>query len=349
MPLTNHRVPSVALRPPPPARSRRAWAILGMVVSAGVIYWLAVTLDLRQVLSALKGIHAGWVAAGMLAVFLTMGARALRWHALLGLSYATRQETLRVLVLGQVLNLILPARLGDLARVYLIARAGCPSQAQALGSVALEKLLDVLLLVALALLLSFWHPLPAWITVPARVTALLSGILLAGLLALLLLRRHLVAAGDRLWRLIGLAGGRPGAALGWLCRHSARFLDALDALRNRRILVAAAGWSLIVWLLGALTNLILLKAFAMPASMGVALLLLVVVQTGVAVPSLPGRIGVFEGLCLAVLTLFQVDAPLAVSYGLVLHAVVLLPPLALGLWWLLRLDAAARRTIWRPP
>jgi uncharacterized membrane protein YbhN (UPF0104 family) len=62
-----------------------------------------------------------------------------------------------------------------------------------------------------------------------------------------------------------------------------------------------------------------------------SLLLLVVLQAGVAAPSLPGRVGVLEGLCIVVLAWFDVDQDTAFAVGLVLHAVVFVPPILLGL------------------
>jgi len=124
-----------------------------------------------------------------------------------------------------------------------------------------------------------------------------------------------------------------------------QLIQGLTGLGRPRIMLAAGGWSLLAWFFGALTNWALLNAFNLPTSMGIALLLLVVLQLGVAVPSLPARVGVFEGLCIAVLGLFGVNPNLALAYGVMLHVVVLLPPVILGLWWLLRLEPDARSTM----
>jgi uncharacterized membrane protein YbhN (UPF0104 family) len=321
--------------------------ILGVLVSVGVIFWLGRTLDLRQILIALRDVNYAWVVVGLLMVLLTLWARVLRWHALLDSRQVTASGALPPLVLGQLLNLIAPARLGDLGRAYLVTRQGYPSQARALGTVALEKLWDIALLVGLVFGLSFWQPLPIWLMVPTRLTAIGGGVLLGGVLALLLARRHLVAresypgvwSETAIWRFPGV--------LSWLAGVVGRLVDGLTALQRPRVMLAAGGWSVLAWLFGALANLALFKAFGLPLSMGMALILLAVLQLGVAVPSVPGRIGVFEGLCLVTLALFGVETNLALGYGIVLHAVVLLPPVALGLWWLLRLDAGSRRAVWK--
>lgn len=321
----------------------RGWGrlSLGLFLSGGVILWLVKSLDFRQVLLALQEVDFFWVGFSLLTVLFTLWARALRWRALLDSNRVSTSGTMQALVLGQLLNQIFPARLGDLGRAYLITREGYTSQAQALGTVALEKLWDILLLVGCVLALSFWQPLPSWLTVPAQLAALGGGILLAGILALLLLRRYLAAGWTRLSQAIGVARWQ------WLERLIGQLLDGLAGLHRPGVMLTSGGWSVLVWLFGALTNLALLRAFDLPFSIGIALFLLVVLQMGVAVPSLPGRIGVFEGLCLITLALFDVKANLALGYGVMLHGVVLLPPVVLGLWWLLRLDSASRQAIWK--
>ena len=67
-------------------------------------------------------------------------------------------------------------------------------------------------------------------------------------------------------------------------------------------------------------------------------MLMVVLQLGVAVPSLPGRVGLYEGLCIVVLALFGVDRDTGFAVGIVLHAVSFVPPIILGLYYAWRLS-----------
>jgi hypothetical protein len=55
-----------------------------------------------------------------------------------------------------------------------------------------------------------------------------------------------------------------------------------------------------------------------------------VLQAGISMPSVPGRIGLFEYLCVLTLSLFGVSQEEALSYGIVLHALVFLPTILLG-------------------
>ena len=77
-----------------------------------------------------------------------------------------------------------------------------------------------------------------------------------------------------------------------------------------------------IWLVAGLTNYLLLLAFDLPASPLIAVFLLVVLQAGVAVPSTPGKIGVFHYLCMIGLSVFGVPPTVGLAYGLTLHALV---------------------------
>jgi len=310
------------------------------MISLAFIVWLAATLDFQNVVLALRGVDPIWAGLSLLMVLLTLWARVRRWQALLESDRVSTGGTLQALVLGQLLNLIFPARLGDVGRAYLITQAGYPSQAQALGTVALEKLWDVVMLLGLVIALSFWYPLPAWVTIPARLTSTAGGLVLLGIVTLLFFRHQpaIRRLGQQRWSDL--------ARRHWLIRLTGRLIDGLESLRRPRVMLAAGSWSFLAWFFGMLTNLTLLKAFGLPFSLLIAALLLAVLQMGVSVPSVPGRIGVFEGLCLVTLALFGIEANRALAYGLLLHGLVLLPPVSLGLWWLLRLDVAARQGVW---
>jgi uncharacterized membrane protein YbhN (UPF0104 family) len=71
-------------------------------------------------------------------------------------------------------------------------------------------------------------------------------------------------------------------------------------------------------------------AFQLPLSVFVALFLLVVLMSGVAVPPLPGNLGVFPYLSQLVLSLFGVSRETALVYGIVLQVVAYLPLIILG-------------------
>jgi uncharacterized membrane protein YbhN (UPF0104 family) len=113
-------------------------------------------------------------------------------------------------------------------------------------------------------------------------------------------------------------------------------IDGLEAFTDGPARIQVWGWSLLIWMLMALINGLLLPAFGLALSPFVAILLLVVLISGVAVPPLPGNVGVSAYLCQLVLSLFGTDQETAFVYGVTVQIVVYLPLVALGSICLLR-------------
>jgi len=64
--------------------------------------------------------------------------------------------------------------------------------------------------------------------------------------------------------------------------------------------------------------------------------LLIVLKIGVAVPSVPGKLGIFHYLCTLALGVFGLEKGAALGYAVLLYFVVFVPPSLLGalfLWW----------------
>ncbi len=124
--------------------------VLGTLLSALALGFLAREVDLREAARALRQAHAGFVLAAVGGTTLHMVAKGERWKVLLGERGASlpRREVMRVLLIGQMLNTFIPIRAGDVARVYLIGGLG-PGRAFTLGSLVVEKGADLLSYAAL--------------------------------------------------------------------------------------------------------------------------------------------------------------------------------------------------------
>lgn len=123
------------------------------------------------------------------------------------------------------------------------------------------------------------------------------------------------------WRADLIAGGRSG-------------LTSLQVLQQPRALLHIVGWSSISWGSAILTNYLLFRALNLAIPTIAALLILVVLHVGISLPSLPASVGIFEYLCMLSLGLFGIDKSVALSFGILLHALILLPTVAgLLLFW----------------
>jgi len=312
------------------ANIRGLRVILGTGLSLALL-WLAFRdVPLSQVIAILTQADYRLVALALALVLASPLARAARWRLL----YHPDQEGLghlrlaEVLLIGQMLNIIVPTRLGEVARIYFMGKS--QSRARTLGTIAVEKWLDILVLLLLALLVPVFVSLPPWFRDSRGNLALFATAFLGAALMLSYGKGRLLALMGSLSRFL---------PEGWRARiHRATglALGSLDVLRSPWVGLQLQGWSLLIWSLSVLVNYIIFLALGLPLSLAAALFLLIVLQVGVAVPSAPGKLGVFHYLCTLTLGFFGVEKGTAMGYAVLLYFVVFGPPSLLGaflLWW----------------
>jgi len=226
---------------------------------------------------------------------------------------------MRALLTGQLGNQALPRRRGYLMRAVWIDAEEGANIAGALGTIVVEKGWDMVALLGCGLILLVWMPLPRWFAQSTWGTAIAfvvgGGLLWTGLRwqdSLLRRAGEVLANFPARW-------GR--TLLPWL--H--RLAEGLGAVRQPNVSVRVAFWTTLTWGLWALTNLMVLAAFGVSSVMA-ALLLLVTLMAGGAIP-VPARLGIFEGIAVVSLALFDLPRGQALAVGLVLHLVVIGTPL----------------------
>lgn len=305
---------------------RRKWLqwALSAAFSLAVAGWAAFALDWRQVALALAAARWGWILLAVGLVFVTFITRVFRWQALFFPEKQPEPALFSALLIGQAVNYIVPARAGDVTRAVLLNRMSGANTVHTLGTVALEKLWDIAMLVLFTIGLGIFFPLPDWLIAPVRTVSIGLGVGALALAVLLWRRQNLLAVVDR-W------GARFFPSIYQRGRKMVESaLDGFSGMRHPRPIAAVIFWSLATWGAGALINMAVFRAVNLSLGVIPAVLLLIVLQVGVAVPSLPGRIGVFEGLVVVALALFGVGYDVAFSYGLILHLAVFVPPIALA-------------------
>lgn len=313
------------------------WLQLGLGLAlSGLAGYLAVReLELQAVWEAVEQARLDLIGLATLLTFLSFVVKALRWRRLLG----SESQSFSLLplglahVLGQFWNMVLPARLGEIYRALVIQRlaARAPNSSSArsaaflLGSVGIEKVLDLAFLGLLILSLLLFLPLPEWLNKTGTLFVVQTLIIVVVLLAL------------TLWR---------GQGIAWLTQRSDRLpvwlhqrlisffqsaLQSLDVLQNGWWVLGLVAYTAIVWLLAVTINLITLKAVGLEPSWAAAQLVLVTLSVGIMLPAAPGRVGIFEYICILTLALFDINRTQALAFGILLHGIVLLPTVAVGL------------------
>jgi uncharacterized membrane protein YbhN (UPF0104 family) len=141
---------------------------LSVIISALGVGLIARTIDPNRFAHSLGTLDWRWVIAAVAGICATYVARAQRWAMLLRPLVFRRAALWRALLTGQLLNLLLPIRIGDVVRSILVSREPTGSLARVFGSVLIEKAWDWLMLCLLIVIITWAAPLPAWFLLPAR-------------------------------------------------------------------------------------------------------------------------------------------------------------------------------------
>ena len=300
---------------------------LGVALSAGLVYWLLSQFDPAETWAAIAAAKVGWVLAGAVVYGLLFLLRGLRWSILLEpIKPVSARTATEVFSVGVLANHILPARLGDVARAFVLARREQIGAATSFSSVMLERILDGLTVVGLMSLVLWVHPTQAaWITASATLAA---GIFLVAIGVCLLVvfneRRVMELSAKLCARLPGQLGYRIHGIL-------ARLSTGLHALKSPQQIAKVLALSLLIWLIETSVYVFVGLAFGLDVPLLGMVLVMSVLTLGLTAPSAPGFVGVFEYLIIQAIGLFGVAGEQAAAFALTVHAVHFVPGTLLGL------------------
>ncbi len=321
---------------------RWVYLVIGLALGVVLLVLALESVDRAGLIAALTGTDPLLLCLALLTVGATVMAKALRWRLLFYPWHRTqsRGTLVSALLIGQMVNFLLPARLGEFVRAYVVGQRAGQRKLLALGTIVVEKVLDGLMLSLLLAFVCVVLPVPHWLRLSGAASGLALAVLLLTVLLLTGQRDRLLGAMERVDQAVPVLG-----RLG-LSRRTAALADGLSSLQSRQVNLRLLVWTAGIWLLAGLTNCLVLLALdiEVPLLLG-ALVVLVVVHLGMVVPSSPARIGVFHYLCLLSLTLLGVDASQGLAYGFVLHFVVVLPVIFAGLLCLWRENVSVYRLL----
>lgn len=324
------------------AHIMRSWirhvAIAGLAIALIAVFLR--NANLAQVWQVMRGTRLELVLLGVACVFATYVFRARRWQVMLSPMGPTHfGVALRATIIGFAASFVLPARAGEVLRPWLLARREGMDTAAVLATIVLERVLDLIcVIVLLAIFLLAFDPGLSALD-PAMFRTVRAGGLAAAAAAAvgMLVMFACASRPDLLERLTHWATGwlpeRPRHLLGAL---AATFGRGLASVRKPRVLAAALGWSVPLWITIALQIWIVSIALGVALPLTGSMLVTAILVVGVAVPT-PGAVGGFhEAYRIAVTTFFGADNDHAVGAAIVLHAVGFLPTLAVGTWLMAR-------------
>lgn len=285
----------------------------GLVVSLVCLGIIAYLIDPAQLVQAIQRADYRFVLGGIFITFVWLIIRAAAWRTLLQ-RRATLSNAFFSLCEGYLMNNILPFRLGEIGRAFLLGRKAGLDFWQVVPTVIVERAIDLAIGVGL-----FLSTVPFVVGVDwALQAAIGTGIVVAlGLVTLFIIARYrqkvevwLRRLGERLPLAARLMGNRVPA-----------FMEGLSILANPGLFLVSLGWMLFNWSLGLLQFYFYVRAFFPQGQFLWAALCLGALALGVSAPSTPGSIGVYELALISALSLFVDNPSQSTAMALTAHAI----------------------------
>jgi len=307
-------------------RSRFLLLALGLALSALAIVLLVRSIDLTQALHALERATLGPVVAGTLLTVAVYYLRAVRWRdILLPEAQPGLPRLFSATMVGFLAINTLPARLGELVRAYVLARTEKIRTATVLGSLAVERIFDLVMLGVFWGLSLVFAPVPAWFRWSGYITVGL-GILVAGLLW----AAHATRGRAEAWSQHRIIARLPGPIAKAVSGAIPAFAAGIQAMGHPMLLARAAAWSAAIWVTSGAVFLFVAASLGIHLPYWSIFFLTFVVCVGISVPASPGFLGVMEGACVLGLSLLGTSGPVALAFAILYHVTQILPPLILG-------------------
>jgi uncharacterized protein (TIRG00374 family) len=306
--------------------------IIGLVISLIFLYLAMRGINWGEAWTSFREADYIYLVPALLLLIAVNWTRAYRWRLLIGNEPSLGlSKVFRFVNIGYFFNNIFPAKLGEVVRTYLAGRVISGGIGQALSSLLIERLLDVLTLVVLLVILLLFIPLPAW---ASQAGLLFGAATVGGTIVLLVLARFGDRSVEWLWRFVGRIPviGHPK-----LKEALRNLLAGFGVLTQNKLLPGILLSSALVWLGYALFNYMLMAAFHMThLSFGAAALVLCATGFSMVLPSSPGAMGVFEWAAVQALAVFSVAESPAFAYAVGLHLFTNIALIVMGLVGLLR-------------
>lgn len=302
----------------------RIVGIGGVIVSVAAVALVLSQADLAAAIDVMSETDLLPVIFAILVIVTQLIVVSERWRLLLPPARGRPVRLLdvtRIVLVGYLGNLTLPGRFGEVIRGFLIARRHRMGLPEALGSVALERIIDVAVLAIVTFGFAALAGMPTWMLVLTGVAAGLGGAFL-----LIVVTVGLVAPVSWFRRVLP---DRFRGPLEPVLASVSRLASGATGHHRRMRIAAASLWTVAVSIQEGVIFWACALALGIPLDLPAAYLIAAVTILATAVPSAPGYVGTFHAAAVATGVALGVPTDAALALAIVAHLVTTLP-LAFG-------------------
>jgi uncharacterized protein (TIRG00374 family) len=317
----------------PNSFSGKGKIVLTAFLALMILALAATFLGASDVLENIKQVSSGTLALASLVYCASWPLRGVRFQQILkrlgnhyGLGFLTGS-----IFISQSANVILPARMGDLSRMYILKKSKDLAFTTSLSSLTVERVFDIIAITFIAMLASSGvaskFELTSWMESLIRFSEIAVLLFFAALFALSLRESRSKKEGNE--EVEKASKGPSGEPLSKIKDFTSTFIHQMSvvAVRPGAFLTVVAS-SLLIWGMDILTCYLVLKAFPtagvdMSSTFTISLIFLAVALGNIAktFPITPGAIGTYEVALTAVFGLGGIKPELGFTVAVLDHII----------------------------
>jgi uncharacterized protein (TIRG00374 family) len=325
-----------------------------IILSVTALYFAFRNVPLNDLLTYLKSINYLWTIPTVFLVLVSFFIRALRWQLILESSHKIGiWHAFHPLMIGFMINCILPGRIGEFARPVILQKKAKVPFATGIATVAAERVFDVGALVVFAVItFAYIHINPrveivfgdfhlnrSTLEVLFSRILLLGILLIAGIIGISIpsIRRIIHGVIDMLPALALFATETTKTKIrAKVCAPLIRFVDNIalgfTLIKYPKKIMICTLYSFLVWIIAAFSYFVFsLGSPGIHLSYPEMFAVMVIICLFIALPAVPGFWGLWEAGGVFAMTLFGVSANSAAGFTLANHAVQMFPVIIVGL------------------
>jgi hypothetical protein len=305
------------------------FGILISLICIVLVYLSVRDINLHDVFIALEKIKLNYVIYFILLVIFMQLLRSYRWGVILHPMEKIDQVSLfSVTSVGFLAIAAIPARIGELARPYLISKRSSIKMSSALGTILVERVLDGFSVLAIAVIVIFLTDLPPFMIKSGFVFFILAFLMFC-FIAFLILRKE--KALKLINKILNKLPGKFAHKMDELIYH---FIDGFQIITNIKLLLYLFFLSALIWLVDVMAIYVLLLAFGFNLPLIASFVVMIILIVGIAIPTAPGYIGNWHLACVLALSLFGLAEAQTLSFAVVYHFLSMVIVVVLGVAFL---------------
>ncbi len=303
---------------------------LGVAISALFIYILMRNIDYAEIRAALRGINYYVILPAVILQLASYWVRSARWRYILsGIKEIKTKDLLPIISISYMANNLLPLRMGEIVRAYMVGKKSNISSAAAFSTIILERIYDGITLLLFLGITALVFPFPDWVKQIGILTSLLFFGALIFLIGLVSFKQKSLLFLNRCLKVF------PKGIAQKVKDISDKFIEGFEVVRNKKVLIPIGIYSIIIWTMEASLFYAIAQAFEFHSAIYLSFFVLVIVNLGIMVPSSPGYIGTFEFFVTRSLNVFGIAKEIALGYALILRVFQYIPITIVGMIFML--------------